>query len=266
MLKILKSFILVIVSSFLLTACASKKDNIVGSDTELLETGNAKLEQGEYAEAIAQYEAIERDHPASDLVVTSMVNRAFALYAGGKFIDSIHTIEQFVALYPTYPDLDYVLYLKGLNYFDQIMDVGRDQSLTEDALLAFETLMMKFPESKYSKEAKFKADFCLNNLAGKEMEIAFYYLRQGNQIAAINRYQTIINSRLQSTIFTPEALYRLSVIYMSMGAIEEARKYASVLGHNYPESRWYAKAYALMFDEKSHKPRKWYKELKEQVF
>ena len=63
--------------------------------------------------------------------------------------------------------------------------------------------------------------------------------------AALNRFDTVVRD-YPVTRSVQEALYRLTETYLILGLDEEAQKSAAVLGYNYPESRWYKKAYALM--------------------
>jgi outer membrane protein assembly factor BamD len=84
-----------------------------------------------------------------------------------------------------------------------------------------------------------------DQLAGKEMNIGRYYLRQGDTLAAINRFKGVIE-RYQTTSHAPEALYRLVEGYLTLGLADEAKKNGAVLGYNYPGDPWYGDAYKLL--------------------
>jgi outer membrane protein assembly factor BamD len=127
----------------------------------------------------------------------------------------------------------------------QIVDVGRDQKLTELALRALEDVVRRFPDSKYARDAKLKLDFTRDHLAGKEMEIGRYYLRRNEYLAAMNRFKRVIDN-YQTTTHVPEALERLVECDLALGLNKEAKENAAVLGYNYPGSRWYQDAYALV--------------------
>ena len=130
-------------------------------------------------------------------------------------------------------------------YYEQISDVARDQGLTKDALEAFNTLVQRFPDSKYSRDAKLKMDLTNDHLAGKEMEIGRYYLNRGETNAAINRFRTVVK-QYETTTHTPEALHRLVECYLSLGLYTEAERVAAVLGYNYPGSSWYQDTYKII--------------------
>ena len=85
-----------------------------------------------------------------------------------------------------------------------------------------------------------------DQLAGKEMTVGRWYLRQGQPIAAIGRFKTVID-RFQTTSHTPEALYRLVEANLNLGLVDEAKKDGAVLGFNFPGDPWYADAYGLHY-------------------
>ena len=110
---------------------------------------------------------------------------------------------------------------------------------------AFNTLVQRFPDSKYARDAKMKMDLTNDHLAGKEMEIGRYYLNRGEINAAINRFRTVVKE-YQTTTHTPEALHRLVECYLSLGLYTEAERVAAVLGYNYPGSKWYEDTYKII--------------------
>jgi len=147
-----------------------------------------------------------------------------------------------------------------LSYYEQISDVARDQKMTELALNALNEIIKRFPETQYARDAKIKIDLTHDHLAGKEMNIGRYYLKQKQYLAAINRFRTVVE-KYDTTTHVPEALHRLTEAYLALGITSEARKTAAVLGHNFPNSEWYADSYALFEGkpsaEKEESP--WYK-------
>ena len=169
---------------------------------------------------------------------------AYAFYGANEYDEAISAARRFIDLHPGHKDVAYAYYLIGVSYYEQISDVGRDQKMTEDALAAFDELIRRFPDTQYARDAEIKADLTRDHLAGKEMEIGRYYLRRGEYVAAINRFNNVVG-RYQTTTHVPEALHRLTEAYMALGIQEEARRTASVLGYNFPGSQWYQDSYAL---------------------
>jgi outer membrane protein assembly factor BamD len=134
-----------------------------------------------------------------------------------------------------------------LNYYEQISDVDRDQKITEQALSALQDIQRRYPNSQYASDASLKIDLVHDHLAGKEMQIGRFYQRTGQWLASELRFQNVVE-KYQTTSHTPEALYRLTESSLALGLPSEAKKYAAVLGSNYPGSQWYQRAFRLMQD------------------
>jgi outer membrane protein assembly factor BamD len=172
---------------------------------------------------------------------------AYAAYEGGDYTESILAIDRFLRLHPGSENVDYALYLKALNFYDQISDVGRDQEMTRLARDNLQGLLQAYPNSKYARDAKLKLDLTLDHLAGKEMQVGRYYLTRNQYHAAIRRFLNVVRD-YQTTTHVPEALHRLVEAYLSLGIRQEATRVAAVLGYNYPGSVWYEDSFALLDD------------------
>ncbi len=228
---------------------------------QLYKSGNTALAESDYSKAAEYFEQLEREHPASNLAAEAELLRAYAYYENGQYDDLILTANDFMRQYPAHPHISYVYYLKAIAYYDQIVDIGRDQKLTEQAITALQEVIIRFPHTKYAQDAKLKLDFAINSLAGKEMEIGRFYLHSYQLIAAMNRFKKVVDD-YQTSMFVPEALYRLSELHHYMGVEEEAQRYAAVLGHNYPDSEWYKKAYDLLHSKVKDSGWSYYPKLK----
>ncbi len=205
------------------------------------------LDRQRWTEAAAAFDEVERQHPYSSWARRSMLMSAYANYKASKYDEAIKGAQQFIALHPGNQDAPYAYYLVAICYFEQIMDVGRDQSSTESALNALLDVTRRFPESEYSRDARLKLDLTYDQLAGKEMEIGRFYENKDQHLAAINRFKRVIDDpNYQRTTHAEEALHRLVECYLSVGLIPEAQKTAAVLGYNYPNGKWYRRTYALM--------------------
>jgi outer membrane protein assembly factor BamD len=235
----------------LLAACSSDKDALLedGDDDKLYSTAAAAMDEGDYRQATRYFEEVERQHPYSKWATQAQLMSAYSSYLGQNYDEAVIALDRFIELHPGNKDIDYAYYLKALCFYEQISDVRRDQEMTQEALNALETLIRLYPESKYARDATLKRDLTLDHLAGKEMEIGRYYLNRGEINAAINRFRNVIKT-YQTTTHTAEALHRLVESYMTLGLKGEAKRIASVLGYNYPGSKWYERSYELL-DEKS---------------
>jgi outer membrane protein assembly factor BamD len=196
-------------------------------------------------DAAKKFEEVDRQHPYSEWARKALIMSAYAYYESGNFDDCINSARRYVTLHPGSPDAAYAQFLIGSSYFDQIPEISRDQERAEKAVQTLDEVVRKYPNSEYAVAAKRKIEMARDQLAGKEMEIGRYNLTQRNYIGAINRFKIVV-TRYQTTRHVEEALLRLTEAYMALGIIDEAQTSAAVLGHNFPDSRWYKDAYALM--------------------
>jgi len=207
-----------------------------------------QINNGNWVEAAKQFDEVERQHPYSVWARRAMLMSAYCYYEGNKYTDAISTADEYIQLHPGSREVAYAFYLKAMSLYEQIVDVGRDQSNTEQALTALQDVVQRFPNTEYARDAGLKVDLTLDHLAGKEMAVGRYYLTRREYIGAINRFKVVVE-RYQRTSQIAEALERLTEAYYSLGIYDEAQTAAAVLGANYPGSPWYQDAYDLL---KSH--------------
>ncbi|MEM9989511.1 MAG: outer membrane protein assembly factor BamD [Pseudomonadota bacterium] len=239
-------------SSLMLNACGSfgreDAEDRFAYVEEPIEVLYAKatdaLDRKRYEEAILYFEEVERQHPYSAWARRSMLMTAYTQYLTNDYEDSLATIERFLSIHPGNKSAAYAYYLKAINHYERIRDVGRDQDITQNALTALQDVVRRYPDTEYARDARLKLDLTQDHLAGKEMDVGRYYLRQNQHIAAINRFNTVLTS-YQTTSHVPEALHRIVEAYLQLGVVPEARRHAAVLGHNYPGSDWYRDTYRL---------------------
>ncbi|HEY1362822.1 MAG TPA: outer membrane protein assembly factor BamD [Xanthobacteraceae bacterium] len=198
-----------------------------------------------YKDAAKKFEEVDRQHPYSDWARKALIMTAFAHYQAGSYNDCIQASRRYVTLHPGSPDAAYAQFLIASSYFDQMPEISRDQEPTDKAVQAFEELVRKYPTSEYVESAKRKVQIARDQLAGKEMDVGRQLLNSRNYTGAINRFKIVV-TRYQRTRHVEEALLRLTEAYMALGIVDEAQTSAAVLGHNFPESRWYKDAFALM--------------------
>ncbi len=196
-------------------------------------------------DAAKKFEEVDRQHPYSEWARKSLIMTAYAYYQAGQYDECINSARRYITLHPGSPDAAYAQFLIGSSYFDQIPDISRDQDRTEKAVQNFDEVIRKYPNSEYAVAAKRKMEFARDQLAGKEMEIGRWHLQRREYTGAINRFKVVV-TRYQRTRHVEEALLRLTEAYLALGIAEEAQTSAAVLGHNFPDSRWYKDAYTLM--------------------
>lgn len=231
-----------------LAACSADEQGLNYTERPVEELYNQAVDsalEGDYKTAAPLFDEVERQHPYSVWATQAQIMAAYSLYQNNKYDEAINALDRFIQLNPSNQNVDYAYYLKGLSYYEQIVDVGRDQKLTRNAMDTLQELVQRFPESQYSRDALLKLDLTRNHLAGKEMEIGRFYLNRGKYLAAINRFKRVV-AEYDTTDQVPEALHRLTEAYSSLGLHEQAERAAATLGYNYPGSEWYQDSYALM--------------------
>ncbi|MBC2652293.1 outer membrane protein assembly factor BamD [Novosphingobium aerophilum] len=204
-----------------------------------------RLDRGRVKEAAALFDEVERQHPYSPWARRAQLMSAFSYYAARDYIKAIQAAQRFLSIHPGNKDAPYAYYLIAISQYEQISDVTRDQKATAQALASMNELMRRYPNTRYAADARLKLDLINDHLAGKEMTIGRAYQREGKWLAASLRFRTVVD-KYQTTSHTPEALFRLTESYLSLGLPDEARKAAAVLGRNYPGDEWYQRAFALM--------------------
>ena len=233
-----------------LSACAGnkKKPRLAYEErpVELLyATGADRLDRRQWSQAVGYFQEVERQHPYSEWSRRSILMQAYAHYQGNDYVEAVADADRFMQLYPGNATAAYAHYIKAICYFEQIVDVNRDQAATAQALDNLRDVVQRFPRTEYAADARLKIDMVNDQLAGKEMTIGRYDLNQGDTLAAANRFRPVID-RYQTTTHTPEALYRLVESYLTLGLLDEANRNGAVLGFNYPGDPWYGDAHRLL--------------------
>ncbi|MFN7165212.1 MAG: outer membrane protein assembly factor BamD [Hyphomonas sp.] len=215
---------------------------------QLYNQAAGQLDARKYPNAILLFAEVERQHPYSEWARKSMVMSAYASYKTRDYTTAISAAERYLALHPGGSEAEYAYYLIALCHFDQIVDVGRDQAITERARTALNDIIRRFPESEYAKDARVKLDMVNDQLAGKEMTVGRWYLRSNQTLSAVNRFRNVVEN-FQTTNHAPEALHRLVESYLTLGLKDQALAAGATLGYNYPDSDWYKMSYRLLTNE-----------------
>lgn len=215
---------------------------------ELYTEATALMDSKEYTQAAKQFEEVERQHPYSVWATRAQLMTGYAHYKAMDYDAAILALESFIQLHPGHKDAAYAHYLAALCDYERLADVRRDQGYARNALARLNTIISRFPNTTYAKDAVLKVALVNDHLAGAEMEIGRSYLKQKIFTAAVGRFRTVVET-YQSTSHVPEALHRLVECYLALGIPKEAQAVAAVLGHNFPGSDWYGDSYALLVEQ-----------------
>ncbi|MFT8246276.1 outer membrane protein assembly factor BamD [Roseomonas sp. BN140053] len=227
------------------SALTARPNYVEQTPEALYAAGIEALRAERPAQAVELFDAVEREHPYSTWATSARLMSAYAEYSRNRYTEALGGLDRFIQLHPAHRDIAYAYYLRGLCYYEQINDAERDQSGTATAVTALQDVVNRFPNTTYARDARLKIDLARDHLAGAEMTVGRFYQARRLYAAAIGRFRVVVDN-YQTTNHVPEALHRLTEIYLAMGLPDEARKTASVLGHNYPGSPWYQDSYALL--------------------
>jgi outer membrane protein assembly factor BamD len=211
----------------------------------LYKDANAQLDKGNYSKAAEKFEEVDRQHPYSKEARESILMAAVAYQQAGKGPEAVAAARRYLTIHPGTKEAALAQNIVATSYYERINDATRDQADTKKALVELETLVNRYPDSRYAEDAKKRIRLARDVLAAAEMNIGRWYLKKGNHLAAINRFKVVV-TEYPNTAHVEEALARLTESYYSLGVVNEAQTAAAVLGHNFPDSKWYKDTYALL--------------------
>ena len=247
-----RTALLIVAAALIVPAAGCARTKVKGDTAYVARDVNSlyglakkRLDQRQYEDAAKLFDEVERQHPYSVWARRAQLMSAFSYYMAQKYPDTISSAQRFLTIHPGNKDAAYASYLIAMSNYQQIVDVTRDQKLTQQASDSFNELIRRYPQSRYAADARVKLDLINDHLAGKEMEIGRFYQRSGKWLAATDRFRTVVD-KYQTTSHTPEALERMVESYLNLGIPDEAKKAAAVLGTNYPGSKWYKNSYRLI--------------------
>ena len=243
--------ILLICIFVLQVSCSKEKKISVINSTdikqqmiELYEEGYKELLDGDALYAAEKFKDAELIFPQSDWAPRASLMAAYAYYSQDYYFDAISQIEDYLKIYPNHINRDYAQFILAMCYYENIVDEKRDLEPLLKAKKKFELILEEYPTTDFALDAQFKLGLIEDKLAGKEMFIARHYMKSRKWIPAINRFKKV-TEEYDQTIYVEEALHRLVEINYRIGLVEEAKKYANVLGYNYDSSNWYKSSYKI---------------------
>ena len=220
------------------------EDQIEGQMIKAYQEGVVAFRGQFYIEAAKKFNEAEILFPQSDWAPKSAIMAAYAYYYDDYNNRAISELMNFFKKYPNDPNTSYAHYLLAMTYYNKIVDEKKDLEPLKNSKKQFEFVVKNYPNTEFSLDSKFKLDLINEMIASKEIYIARHYIQKEKWIPAINRLKFIVKE-YDNTIFVEEALHRLVEIYYKIGLEDESRKYAVLLGHNYPESKWYKNTYKI---------------------
>mgnify|MGYP001318350902 FL=1 len=248
-------YFLITLIFYTLLSCASDKDTNLITKPEkvpelkvLFSSALNYYNEGQYRNALKLFKKVETRYSFSDSAPRATLLITYIYYQNGDYFNTLKFARKFQTLYPKNKNIAYIDFLVAMTFYEQVQIVARDQTYTKAALKEFKNIIKKYPNSKYAKESELKIDLINEQLAGKHMYLARFYMKKSKWISAIKRLNIILE-KYPETIYTIEALHRLVEIYYKLGNVPLAKKYAATLGYNFNDSDWYKKTYKVVADQ-----------------
>ena len=255
--KVMFIFAAIIISS-VLSGCASKKKQDLLTQEEQAELLQQKiedfyekaknnLEKGNYTKAVEQFTILQRIFPFGDLTEQSKLDTIFAHDKLENKEAAVRMADNFISLHPTHPNVDYAYYMKGVAMFEKKRgrmarflnaseNAARDPQSFRTSQASFEELVKRYPDSKYTPDAKQRIVFIKNKLAKRELDVAQFYFENETYLAAVNRCKNII-SQYENSPSVEGALVLMEKAYVEMGLVELAQSTHEMLTVNFPDNQ-----------------------------
>lgn len=248
---------LLALAALLATGCAGVTDPTRDWSAErFYQEARAKMEEGNWPEAIRLYEQLEARYPYGRYSEQAQLELAYVHYKDQEPELAIAAADRFIRLHPTHPHVDYAYYLKGVIHFrgekslihalfgfDQAMS-GRDPRSARESYNAFRELIERFPDSRYAADARDRMRYLLDVQARYEVSVAKFYFERGAYVAAVNRCKYALEN-YPRTPAVEDALGIQAKAYKLMGMPKLAADTVRVLRANFPQSPYLDEIEAL---------------------
>ncbi|QDL37814.1 outer membrane protein assembly factor BamD [Rhodoferax sediminis] len=243
----------------LVSGCSTTtKDETAGwSPNKIYAEAKDNMDSGGYDKAVPLFEKLEGRAAGTPLAQQAQIDKAYAQYKGGEQAQAIATLDRFMKLHPASPAMDYALYLKGLVNFND--DLGlfsfltrqdlseRDQKAAKDSFESFKELATRFPDSRYTPDARQRMTYIVNSLAAYEVHVARYYYTRGAYVAAINRSEVALRD-YRDVPALEEALYIMVKSYDALGMTQLRDDTNRVMEKSYPKSTYLSRGFKSSSD------------------
>jgi len=253
-LSVVPASIALVATAWLITGCSTDKVDKTAnwSPNKIYSEAKDEFDSGAYDKAVPLYEKLEGRAAGTPLAQQAQLEKAYAQYKGGDKNAAIATLDRFTKLHPASPAMDYALYMKGVVNFND--DLGmfafmtrqdlseRDQKAAKESFESFKELVTRFPDSRYTPDARQRMNYIVNSLAQYEVHVARYYYNRGAYLAAINRAQLAL-ADYREVPALEEALYIMYMSYDKLGMNDLRDDTQRVLTTNYPKSEYLTRGF-----------------------
>jgi len=223
--------VLLLGAALMLTGCHTTKVKEDATPEAAYQHAATALANGDYANAVKVYEALNGRFPFTDVARQSRLDIIYAYYKQHEKESAVDAVDSFIRENPTHPRIDYAYYMKGLVYFERdpnILERSFDADLTKrppqdtrKSFEAFQRVVTQYPHSEYAPDARQRMIYLRNRLADYELHVAHYYMRRGAWVGALDRSRYLIEN-YDGAPATHEALVIMAAAYRQLGMADLA--------------------------------------------
>lgn len=225
----------VLAVGILLPACSEKVARQTGlSDRDLLARGEQALERKKYDRAIEHFQALLERFPTSPLAARGQLALADARMENGDAAEAEVAYDDFLRLYPSSDNVPYALHRKGELLFRQVKDPGRDQTKTREAIGTFSRLLERSPSGPYAAKASSRIAELRNRLAEHEARVVSHYLARRKYDSAEARAMRAIAAYPDARV-VPNLLALLAEALEKGGKPSRAAEVRGSLAEKFPD-------------------------------
>jgi outer membrane protein assembly factor BamD len=253
-LSVVPGWLALCAAAWLVAGCSSTEVDKTAnwSPNRIYSEAKDEVDSGAYDKAVPLYEKLEGRAAGTPLAQQAQLDKAYAQFKAGDKAAAVATLDRFMKLHPASPAIDYALYFKGVVNFND--DLGlfanmtrqdlseRDQKAAKESFESFKELVTRFPDSRYTPDARQRMNYIVNSLAQYEVHVARYYYQRGAYLAAVNRAQIAL-ADYREVPALEEALYIMVMSYDKLGMNELRDDAKRVLTQNYPNSEYLTRGF-----------------------
>ncbi len=197
-----KIVLLLVALSMILGGCSlfKKQETAVSTPEKLYALASDEYKENNYSQARVYFTRLKEEYPLHDMAVLAEIGIADSYYSDKEYVEAENAYSDFMAMHPVNENVPYAIYQIGMCSYHQMEAIDRDQTETMKARRAWEKLISRYPDSKFSPLAETKLKEVKQKLAQREFYIGSFYLKKKKYQAALARFETIAREYANSGI------------------------------------------------------------------
>lgn len=135
---------------------------------------------------------IQLRHTFSPYATLAEIRTADLYYKQGEYEQAIIEYDAFLKRHPGHSETKHARYYLAMSYYKLRKGEDRDPTYARKALEAFQDYKQRYPDDERIEEVNRRITKCRNILAKREIYIGNFYMRDDNYKAAYHRYKNVL--------------------------------------------------------------------------